>query len=83
MIYAHQPGSQPIEIPETIPNPVVRPERKPAPQEPVKAPEKAPANHLTHSRGTAFRSEGHELRRAREQSKRDPMLRPAAFVHFS
>jgi hypothetical protein len=46
MIYAHQPGSQPIEIPETIPNPVVKPERTPAPREPVKVPEKVPADHV-------------------------------------
>ena len=50
MIRAHQPGSQPIDIPETIPNPAVVPVQpvpapsRPAPQEPVKTPEKVPAN---------------------------------------
>ena len=47
MIRAHQPGSQPIDIPETIPNPVVVPKptptpTKPAPKEPVRIPEKVP-----------------------------------------
>ena len=42
---AHQPGSQPIDIPEVIPNPVVVPKQEPvpkgpAPKEPVKVPEK-------------------------------------------
>ena len=35
MIRAHQPGSEPIDIPETIPNPVVVPKPMPAPTEPV------------------------------------------------
>jgi hypothetical protein len=48
MIHAHQPGSQPIDIPEVIPNPVVVPRREPAPKEPspkepVKTPEKVHA----------------------------------------
>jgi hypothetical protein len=43
MIRAHQPGSEPIDIPETIPNPVVVPKptptpTKPAPKEPIRAP---------------------------------------------
>ena len=41
MIRAHQPGSQPIDIPEAIPNPAVpQPVRvpSPAPQQPVKVP---------------------------------------------
>ena len=47
MIRAHQPGSEPIDIPETIPNPVVLPKptpipREPAPKEPVHTPEKVP-----------------------------------------
>jgi hypothetical protein len=47
MIRAHQPGSQPIDIPEVIPNPAVVPKQEPAPEEPapkkpVKAPEKVP-----------------------------------------
>jgi hypothetical protein len=47
MICAHQPGSEPIDIPETIPNPVVVPKptplrEKPAPNGPVRIPEKVP-----------------------------------------
>jgi hypothetical protein len=48
VIRAHQPGSEPIDIPETIPNPVVVPKPKPtpiepAPKEPVRIPEKVPS----------------------------------------
>ena len=35
MIPAHQPGSQPIDIPEVIPNPPITPKREPAPIEPA------------------------------------------------
>jgi hypothetical protein len=47
VIRAHQPGSEPIDIPETIPNPVVVPKptptpTEPAPKEPVRAPERVP-----------------------------------------
>ena len=48
MIRAHQPGSEPIDIPETIPNPVVVPRPTPTPtepapkEEPVRIPEKVP-----------------------------------------
>ena len=47
VIRAHQPGSEPIDIPETIPNPVVVPKptptpTEPAPKEPVRFPEKVP-----------------------------------------
>jgi hypothetical protein len=50
MIHAHQPGSQPIDIPEVIPNPAVVPRQDPAPTEPapknpVKEPEKVPAGY--------------------------------------
>src|SRR5262249_33725224 len=43
VIRAHQPGSEPIDIPETIPNPVVAPKptptpTEPAPKEPVRIP---------------------------------------------
>jgi hypothetical protein len=48
MIRAHQPGSQPMDIPEAIPNPAVVPKqapdrREPAPTNPVDKPEKVPA----------------------------------------
>jgi hypothetical protein len=51
MIRAHQPGSQPIDIPEVIPNPAVVPKpepapREPAPKEPVKIPEEVPAGSV-------------------------------------
>jgi hypothetical protein len=47
VIRAHQPGSEPIDIPETIPNPVVVPKPtptpiEPAPKEPVRIPDKVP-----------------------------------------
>ena len=47
MIRAHQPGSEPIDIPETIPNPVVVPKptptpTEPAPKEPVRIPKRVP-----------------------------------------
>jgi hypothetical protein len=47
VIRAHQPGSEPIDIPETIPNPAVVPKPtptpiEPAPKEPVRIPEKVP-----------------------------------------
>ena len=45
MMRAHQPGSQPIDIPETIPNPAVPqpvPVPSPAPKQPIKVP--APQN---------------------------------------
>ena len=41
MMRAHQPGSQPLDIPEAIPNPAVpqpAPAPSPAPLEPVKVP---------------------------------------------
>jgi hypothetical protein len=52
MIHAHQPGSQPIDIPEVIPNPAVVPKRErspkePAPKEPVRIPEKVHARRQT------------------------------------
>jgi hypothetical protein len=48
VIRAHQPGSEPIDIPETIPNPIVVPKptptpTEPAPKEPVRTPEKVPS----------------------------------------
>jgi hypothetical protein len=47
VIRAHQPGSEPIDIPETIPNPIVVPKptptpTEPAPKEPVRIPERVP-----------------------------------------
>ena len=47
MMRAHQPGSQPIDVPETIPNPAVPrtvPNPEPRPSEPIKVP--APQNLL-------------------------------------
>jgi len=49
---AHQPGSQPIDIPEVIPNPAVVPKREPSPKqptpkEPVRIPEKVHARRQT------------------------------------
>src|SRR5262249_46014104 len=49
---AHQPGSEPIDIPETIPNPVVVPKptptpTEPAPKEPVRIPEKVPQSGVS------------------------------------
>ena len=60
MIRAHQPGSQPIDIPEVIPNPAVVPKQEPAPKEPapknpVKEPEKVPAGEAA-----AFHTHGPE-----------------------
>jgi hypothetical protein len=51
MMRAHQPGSQPIDIPETIPNPAVPqpvPVPSPAPKQPIKVP--APQNDTRHLR---------------------------------
>jgi hypothetical protein len=50
VIRAHQPGSEPLDIPEVIPNPVVVPEQtpmpsEPAPRKPVETPEKVPADY--------------------------------------
>jgi hypothetical protein len=65
MIRAHQPGSQPIDIPEVIPNPAVVPKqepapKEPAPKEPVRVPEKVPADRRVivayHSKGMMSRS---------------------------
>ena len=60
---AHQPGSEPIDIPETIPNPVVVPKRtptptEPAPKEPVRIPEKVPlpSGVFSLARGTSISS---------------------------
>ena len=52
MIRAHQPGSEPIDIPETNPNPVVVSKPTPTPtepaptREPVRIPEKVPKGGL-------------------------------------
>jgi hypothetical protein len=59
MIRAHQPGSQPIDIPEVIPNPAVVPKqepapKEPAPKEPVKVPEKVPAGYPQLTPGRLF-----------------------------
>jgi hypothetical protein len=52
MIRAHQPGSQPIDIPEAIPNPAV-PQPVPAPTQTPKEPVKAPAPSLVSCEGRA------------------------------
>jgi hypothetical protein len=69
MIHAHQPGSQPIDIPEVIPNPAVTPKQEPAPKEPapknpIKIPEKVPAGYaVTPEIHAAHPSEGgHPIR---------------------
>ena len=56
MIRAHQPGSEPIDIPETIPNPVVLPKptpnpREPPPKEPVRTSEKVPRGSTNNQPG--------------------------------
>jgi hypothetical protein len=53
MMRAHQPGSQPIDIPEAIPNPAVQqpiPVPKPTPNQPVKAPAQQNNPALKHAR---------------------------------
>ena len=63
MIRAHQPGSEPIDIPETIPNPVVVPKptptpTEPAPKEPVRIPERVPGTaRVTCSAGRSGQSD--------------------------
>jgi hypothetical protein len=57
VIGAHQPGSEPIDIPETIPNPVVVPKpvpvpTEPTPKEPVRTPEKVPQNVFVPAKAT-------------------------------
>jgi hypothetical protein len=52
MMRAHQPGSQPIDVPETIPNPAIPrtvPNPEPRPSEPIKVP--APQHLATHLSG--------------------------------
>jgi hypothetical protein len=64
---AHQPGSEPLQIPEQIPNPAVQPRAptpKPGREEPIERPEKAPANH-------AFTSSLHALEET-EGAQRSP-----------
>jgi hypothetical protein len=79
VIRAHQPGSEPIDIPETIPNPVVVPKptptpTEPAPKEPVRTPERVPGTaRLACSAGTerAIRSRWSGMeRRHRAQATR-------------
>ena len=65
MIHAHQPGSQPIDIPEVIPNPAVVPKQEPGPKEPapknpVKVPEKVPVDYAT---GLPIRATDRRIRR--------------------
>ena len=75
MIRAHQPGSEPIDIPEAIPNPVVVPNptptpTEPAPKEPVRIRRRFPnaasreaGNNIWSSNASAER--GDEVRKAR------------------
>jgi hypothetical protein len=61
VIRAHQPGSEPIDIPETIPNPVVVPKptptpTEPAPKEPVRIPERVGTSCLQRGTERAIRS---------------------------
>ena len=54
MMRAHQPGSQPIDVPETIPNPAVPrtvPNPEPRPSEPIKVPAPAASRLLFPYRG--------------------------------
>jgi hypothetical protein len=60
VIRAHQPGSEPIDIPETIPNPVVVPKptptpTEPAPKEPVRIPERVPGTARVACSGSSSR----------------------------
>jgi hypothetical protein len=48
MIRAHQPGSEPIDIPEAIPNPAV-PGRVPTPVPAPKEPDRVPAPQGAHA----------------------------------
>jgi hypothetical protein len=73
VIRAHQPGSEPINIPETIPNPVVVPKptptpTEPAPKEPVRFPEKVPSSGVSTGRREVL-------------SKRSRGVEPASAVH--
>jgi hypothetical protein len=73
---AHQPGSEPLQIPEQIPNPAVRPaapEPKPDRREPVELPENAPANR-------AFKCSLHAWKRPNET---DATKALAGFVYGS
>jgi hypothetical protein len=63
MIGAHQPGSQPIDIPEVFPNPAVVPKQQPAPKEPVRVPEKVPADRLRDQK--CARGVEHQLKTSR------------------
>jgi hypothetical protein len=62
MIQAHQPGSQPLDIPEAIPNPAVPrtvPNPSPRPSDPVKVPVPQRA-----ARATRVLYVGHRIRHA-------------------
>src|SRR5262245_48089973 len=52
---AHQPGSEPIDIPETIPNPVVVPKPTPTPTEP--APKRPVGSRRRFPRGGVSRAD--------------------------
>jgi hypothetical protein len=80
MIGAHQPGSQPIDIPEVIPNPAVVPKQEPAPKEPVRVPEKVPADR---PRIDARQVETERHCRQRENALGDPAHRLTAAIALS
>jgi hypothetical protein len=65
VIRAHQPGSEPVDIPEVIPNPAIIHKETPAPTEtapakPAETPEKVPAD-------TAYDSVGEGVEKSHEQ----------------
>jgi len=61
VIRAHQPGSEPIDIPETIPNPVVIPKPTPTPTEPApKAPVSDPGSPARRTIYEVFSSAAHQ-----------------------
>jgi hypothetical protein len=80
VIRAHQPGSEPIDIPETIPNPVVVPKpvpapTEPAPKEPVRTPEKVPQNVFVPAKAGAFFFTNSPTKHVRTSSSRRSLIR--------
>ena len=86
MIRAHQPGSEPIDIPETIPNPVVVPKptptpTEPAPKEPVRIPEKVPQSGVSTAPGCLRWQEWPRFSADAEMIRRRPIQQYIA--HFA